>query len=212
LNRSWTIRLLLLTSEFSLLFIAIPLLIYYRVLPNLPIRFLLAGALAAFLLLRRSPGFQTSELFSLANVASGPPPLFLRDASCLLSVGLAVRVIAPELLFSSPKRAPAFSALVMLHHPVLSVFPQELLCRAFLFRRNDPLFDNGWAMILASTFVQIIFRYWLAVGLSVLGGLVFAVAFHSSKSLMLACLEHASFGNFLFTMGRGRILYHGSRF
>lgn len=209
-------RLLLLTLEFSVLFVAIPLLIYYRLLPNLPIPYLLATALAAFWILRRTPGFQTSELFSLANVSSHLPALLLRDAICLLALGLAVRFYAPSLLFSFVKRAPAFWALVMLLYPILSVFPQELLYRAFLFRRYQPLFGNGWAMILASAlafgFVHIIFRNWLAVGLCVLGGALFAVTYHSSQSLPLACLEHALFGNFLFTIGLGKFFYHGSRF
>lgn len=209
-------RLLLLTLEFSVLFVAIPLLIYYRLLPNLPIPYLLATALAAFWILRRTPGFQTSELFSLANVSSHLPALLLRDAICLLALGLAVCFYAPSLLFSLVKRAPAFWALVMLLYPILSVFPQELLYRAFLFRRYQPLFGNGWAMILASAlafgFVHIIFRNWLAVGLCVLGGALFAVTYHSSQSLPLACLEHALFGNFLFTIGLGKFFYHGSRF
>ena len=209
-------RLILLTLEFSTVFVAVPLLIYYRVLPNLPIPYLLLTALVAFSLLRRSPGFQASQLFSMANVSAHLPALFLRDAVCLLALGLAVRIFAPELLFSFVKRAPAFWALVMLLYPVLSVFPQELLYRAFLFRRYEPLFGNRWAIIVASAlafgFVHIIFRNWISVALSVLGGLLFAITYHSSQSLLLACLEHALFGNFLFTIGLGKFFYHGSRF
>jgi hypothetical protein len=29
--------------------------------------------------------------------------------------------------------------------------------------------------------------------------------------LFLACLDHAIFGNFLFTIGLGQFFYHGSR-
>jgi uncharacterized protein len=208
--------LLLLTVEFCFLFIAIPLLIYYRFLPNLPIPYLLAASTASFLLLRRIPGFQTSELFSLANASSHLPAFLLRDSVCLLCLAFAVRFFAPELLFSFVKRAPSFWALVMLLYPILSVFPQELLYRAFLFRRYEPLFGSGWGMILASVFAfgfgHIIFRNWLAVPLCVLGGALFAFTYHSSQSLLLACLEHALFGNFLFTIGLGKFFYHGSRF
>ena len=209
-------RLLFLILEFSFLFFALPLLIYYRVLPNLPIPYLLASSLVAFLLLRRTPGFQTAELFSLANVSSHLTALLLRDAFCLLALGLAVRFLAPEMLFSLVRRAPAIWALVMLLYPILSVFPQELLFRAFLFRRYQPLFGQGWVMIaisaLAFGFVHIIFRNWFAVGLCVLGGLLFSVTYYSSQSLMLACLEHAIFGNFLFIIGLGKSFYHRSRF
>ena len=207
---------LLLPVEFCFLFIAIPLLIYHRLLPNLPIPYLLVASSASFLLLRRTPGFQTAELFSLANVSSHIPALLLRDAVCLLCLAFALRFFASELLFSFIKRAPAFWALVMLLYPVLSVLPQELLYRAFLFRRYEPLFGSGWGMILASAFafgfVHIIFRNWLAVALCVLGGTLFAFTYQSSQSLPLACLEHALFGNFLFTIGLGKFFYHGSRF
>lgn len=209
-------RLLLLALEFSFVFVAIPLLIYYRLIPNLPIPYLLAAALAAFLVLRASPGFHSSELFSIVNLSSYLPAVLLRDAICLLALGLAVRLFAPELLFSFIKRSPAFWALVMLLYPILSVFPQELLYRAFLFRRYEPLFGSGWTMIFVSAlafgFVHIIFRNWLAVALCVLGGGLFAVTYHSSHSLLLACLEHTLFGNFLFTIGLGKFFYHGSRF
>ena len=69
-----------------------------------------------------------------------------------------------------------------------------------------------FASALAFGFVHIIFRNWLAVGLCVLGGALFAFTYHSSQSFLLACLEHAVFGNFLFTIGLGKFFYHGSRF
>ncbi len=208
-------RLLLLGIEFALLFAAIPLLIYYRVIPNLPIPYLLAAALGGFLILRRDPAFQIPQLFSLANFAPHLPSLFLRDAFCLLPLGLAVRLFAPELLFSLVKRAPAFWALVMVLYPLVSVFPQELLYRAFLFHRYEPLYGSALAMPIASAlafgFVHLIFRNWLSVGLCILGGLLFAVTYRSSGSLLLACLEHALFGNFLFTIGLGKFFYRSSR-
>ena len=76
-------------------------------------------------------------------------------------------------------------------------------------------FVSGWAMLLASAlafgFVHIIFRNWLAVGLCVIGGLLFSLTYHSSGSLLLACLDHAIFGNFLFTIGLGEFFYHRLR-
>jgi uncharacterized protein len=209
-------RIFLLILEFAALFVVLPLFIYYRVLPNLPIPYLLIAALGSFLILRRTPGFQTSKLFSLANVSSHLPALLLRDVICLLMLAAAVRLFAPELLFSLVKRTPGFWALVMLLYPVVSVFPQELLYRAFLFRRYEAIFGNDWAMVavsaLAFGFVHIIFRNWLVVGLCVLGGFLFALTYHSSQSILLACLEHAVFGNFLFTIGLGKFFYHDSRF
>jgi membrane protease YdiL (CAAX protease family) len=90
-----------------------------------------------------------------------------------------------------------------------------LLYRAFFFHRYRPLFGSGWTMLLASGlafgFVHIIFGNWLAVALCVLGGWLFAFTYYSSNSLLLTCLDHAIFGNFIFTIGLGRSFYHGAR-
>jgi uncharacterized protein len=208
-------RLFLLALEFSFFFIALPLLIYDRILPNLPIPYLLASALAAFLILRHDPSFDSSRLTSWGSVRANLARLLVRDAVLLALLGLAVRFFAPQLLFSFVKRAPLFWAAVMLLYPLLSVYPQELLYRAFFFHRYQPLFGTGWTMLLASAvafgFVHIIFGNGLAVGLCVIGGFVFSFTYQHSGSLPLACLDHALFGNFLFTIGLGQFFYHGSR-
>jgi membrane protease YdiL (CAAX protease family) len=208
-------RLFLLALEFSFFFIGFPLLIFYRVLPNLPIPYLLVSALAALLILRHDPSFDSSQLISWGSVWPRLFPLLLRDAVLLALLGLAARFFAPQLLFSLVKRAPLLWAAVMFLYPLLSVYPQELLYRAFFFHRYQPLFGSGWAMLLASSlafgFVHIIFGNWQAVGLCVIGGFLFSITYQHSGSLLFTCLDHALFGNFLFTIGLGQFFYHGSR-
>lgn len=208
-------RLALLAAEFGLVFVAIPLLIYDRRLPNLPIPILLAAALVAFFILCRDPNFQIAQLVSLKNILPYLPALLLRDTVLLAALGSATYFFAPDLLFSFVKRSPSFWALVMVLYPLLSVFPQELLYRAFFFHRYQTLFGNGWALFMVSAlafgFVHIIFGHWLSVILCVIGGLLFALTYHSSGSLLLACIDHAIFGNFIFTIGLGKFFYHDSR-
>jgi len=207
--------LLIRALEFSAIFIAVPLLIYYRVIPNAPIPFLLIAAIAAFFVLHHDPTFPGARLIAWNNAWPHLLPLFLRDAVCLALLALAVRLFAPELLFSFVRRAPAFWALVMLLYPLVSVYPQELLFRAFLFHRYQPLFGSSWGVILASAlafgFVHIIFGNRLAVVLSMVGGFLFSLTYQQTGSLLLTCLDHAIFGSFLFTIGLGRFFYHGSR-
>lgn len=209
------IRLALLALEFSFIFVGVPLLIYFRILPNLPIPYLLAGALVAFFLLRADPSFDSHQLVSWGHLQRVLPSLLLRDAVFLAILAIAVRLFAPDLLFSLVKRAPVLWCLVVVLYPLVSVYPQELLYRSFFFHRYAPLFGPGWTMLLASAlafgFVHIIFGNWLAVALCVIGGFLFSLTYHSSGSLLLACLDHAIFGNFIFTIGLGRFFYHGSR-
>ncbi len=209
------LRLLFLALEFVFLFVGVPLLVFYRVIPNLPIPYLLLAAFVAFLILRRDPSFDSARLISVRGVSANLPMLLLRDAIFLALLGLAVRLFAPQLLFSFVKRAPALWALIMLLYPLVSVYPQELLYRAFFFHRYQALFGSGWTMLVASAlafgFVHIIFGNWLAVGLCTIGGLLFAFTYHSSGSMLLTCIDHALFGNFIFTIGLGQFFYHGAR-
>jgi membrane protease YdiL (CAAX protease family) len=208
-------NLLLLAFEFVLIFLGAPLLIFYRVVPNLPILYLLVAGLAAFLFLRHDPTFNSDQLLSASDIRAGLPGLLLRDAILLLLLGLAVRIFAPQLLFSFVKHSPGFWALVMLLYPLLSAYPQELLYRAFFFHRYQPLFGSGSTMLVASAcafgFVHIIFGNWLSVALCMIGGFLFSLTYQHSGSLLLTCIDHAIFGNFLFTIGLGQFFYHGSR-
>jgi membrane protease YdiL (CAAX protease family) len=202
-----------LVFEFVLLFIGIPLLIFYRVLPNVPILYLLAIALGAMLLLSRDASFDSDRVLSASGILKNLPSLFLRDLAFLILLAIAVRIFAPELLFSLVKRSPVFWALIMVFYPLVSVYPQEILYRAYFFHRYRPLFGSGWTMFIASAcafgFVHVIFGNWVAIALSAVGGLLFAVTYSSSGSLLLTCIDHALFGDFLFTIGLGRFFYHG---
>jgi uncharacterized protein len=206
---------ILLATEFLLLFVALPLLIYYRLVPNWPIPYLLVAGALAYAFMRREPGFAPVNLFSLRGIVPNLPSVLVRDAVCLLMLGLTVRLFAPQLLFSLIKSSPGFWALIMVLYPLLSVLPQEILYRAFFFHRYQPLFGSGWAMFavsaLAFGFAHIILGNWIAVALCTIGGLLFALTYQSSGSLLLTCLDHALFGNFIFTIGIGQFFYHGSR-
>ena len=132
----------------------------------------------------------------------------MRDTVFLVLLGLAVRLFAPQLLFSLIKRAPRFWLLIMLFYPLLSVYPQELIYRAFFFHRYQPFIWQRHAADLASAlafgFVHIIFGNWLAVALCIIGGLLFSFTYQHTGSLLFTCVDHAIFGNFFFTIGLGR--------
>jgi len=206
---------LLLTLEFVGFFVIPPLLISLKIIPNFPIPYLLLAAVAGFLILRRNPAVRSATLFSWRGILPQLGPVLFRDAILLILLGLAVRIFAPEFLFSLIRRQPVFWALIMLLYPLLSVCPQEFLYRAFFFQRYQPLFGSGRGMIAASSlafsFVHIIFGNWLAVGLCVLGRLLFSLTYHRSGSLLLASIDHALFGNFIFTIGLGQFFHHGPK-
>jgi membrane protease YdiL (CAAX protease family) len=208
-------KIALLSLEFAAVFIVAPLLLYFRWIPNAPIPFLLALALVAWLMLRHDPQFDSTHLSNVGAASRNLWPVLLRSAILCVVLGLGVWRFAPELLFSFVKRSPTFWGIVMVGYPLLSVYPQELIFRAYFFHRYQALFGAGWAMIAASAlafgFVHISFGNWISVVLSMVGGFLFALTYHQSGSLFLASLEHAFFGNFIFTIGLGQFFYHGTR-
>ena len=102
----------------------------------------------------------------------------------------------------------------MLLYPILSVYPQGIVYRAFVFDRYRDLFGPPWAIVLASAFVftyaHIVFRNWLALILTFLGGVLFGIRFLQTDSLLVTSFEHALYGCFLFTVGVGRSFHHAS--
>jgi membrane protease YdiL (CAAX protease family) len=208
-------RVLLLALEFLAVYAGIPLLIYFRRIPNLPIPYLLVAGFISFFLLRCDPRFPAAQLFSWGNYRPFLSSILIRDAICLVFLSLAVCLLAPQYLFSLIRRSPSLWLLIFFLYPLVSVYPQELFYRAFFFHRYRPLFGTGWGMVAASAlafgFVHIIFRNWLAVGLCVIGGMLFSLTYQTSDSLLLTCLDHAVFGDFLFTIGLGQFFYHGFR-
>ena len=130
---------------------------------------------------------------------------FLLISVLLLSI---LYVVYPAHLFDMPRQAPMLWLGLMVLYPLLSVYPQELLYRTFFFRRYSSLFTQQRHLLLANAllfgWMHIVFHNGLAVLYTVLGGYLFADTYHKSGSLRLSCLEHALYGNLIFTIGYGQ--------
>ena len=205
---------LFLILESIALFLALPL--AYRFspvrIPALPLLWVVT-AYAAWQLLR-DPHLNRVRLWNAGELPGRLAVMLGIFAVVALAIWLGVRRFAPELEWSFVRRNPVFWAVVMVAYPVLSVYPQGLLYRAFFFERYAPLFPGRWTMIVASAaafaFLHIIFRNWLAVGLTFFGGLLFAARYAETGSLATSSFEHALYGCWLFTVGLGQYFYHGT--
>jgi membrane protease YdiL (CAAX protease family) len=197
------------------LYAAIPLLFYFRLLPNAPLPALVLAAALAWLWLRRRPGAQEASLWNWPAARAGLARILPRTVLGCAVIGAGVAAWMPDRLFRFVRQAPGFWALVMILYPVISATAQELLYRAFFFHRYRPLLGQGAGAVAASAvlfgFAHIIFGAWLSVALSALGGVLFSLTYLRSGSLALAAIEHAIYGDFLFTIGLGEFFYHGAR-
>lgn len=200
--------------EFLLLFVGLPL--AYRFspvrMPALPLLWVVVGYAGWRLL--RDPQFDREKLWNWGGLSGHLGAILMVFAMVALGLWLGVRRFAPEMEWSLIRQHPVFWAVVMVAYPVLSVFPQGILYRAFFFERYAILFPGKWAMIVASAaafaFLHIIFRNSLAVALTFAGGLLFATRYAETGSLATSSFEHALYGCWLFTVGLGSYFYHGT--
>ncbi len=206
--------------ECAVLFAGVPLLIYFGILP-LRLMMLVLGlfgiTVLVFLLLDRS--FDRKQLWNRLGAKRELKqilPVFFAGAFLML-IGTILHDgfgWGHDLLFAFPKNNPSIYIAIMLLYPLFSVYPQELLYRAFFFHRYAILFRTPTAMIIASAlafgWAHLIFENVLAVALSTAGGLLFAWTYHRSKSLAACWLEHALYGDWLFTVGLGWYFFTGS--
>jgi membrane protease YdiL (CAAX protease family) len=164
--------------------------------------------------LARDPRFDQRRLWNLGQLPGHAGAIVAIFALVALVQWLAVRRFAPQLEWGLVRQHPAIWTVVMVAYPVLSVYPQGLLYRAFFFERYAVLFPGKWGMIVASAaafaFLHIIFRNTLAVSLTFLGGLLFAARYAQTGSLATSSFEHALYGCWLFTVGLGQYFYHGT--
>jgi len=202
--------------EFVFLFVAIPAAFFVMqrmgafppLIPTLLIAFL--GCLLMLLADRR---FNRRNLWRLRRLAPETPRIvFLFLAGAIVMAG-AVMLFWPDRLLSLPLRNTRLWAIIMIAYPVFSVYPQELVYRAFLFHRYRPLFRSRAALILASAgafgLMHIVFQHWLSVLLTFAGGLLFAWTYARTRSTLASTVEHALYGCFVFTIGMGSFFYGG---
>ena len=200
--------------EFLVLFVALPL--AYRFapvrIPALPLLWVVTAY--AWVQLARDERFDRGRLWNIGALPGRIGVILAIFAVAALLIWLGVHRWAPRLEWSFVRQNPAFWAIVMVAYPVLSVYPQGIIYRAFFFERYAGFFPSGWAMILASAaafaFMHIIFRNWLAVALTFAGGLLFATRYAETGSLATSSFEHALYGCWLFTVGLGQYFYHGT--
>ena len=172
-------------------------------------------AVYCLIMLRRDASFDRSELWNSRPLPSQLTSIFLLFAIGVVVIGALVYEFAPALLFSFVRAHPVVWAFVMLLYPLLSVYPQGIIYRAFVLHRYRDFFaampQKKWALILLSalafSLMHTVFRNAVAVVLTFAGGVLFARRHLETRSLLVSSFEHALYGCFVFTIGLGQFFY-----
>jgi membrane protease YdiL (CAAX protease family) len=122
-------------------------------------------------------------------------------------------LLRPHAFLSLMNASPSLWVFIMVAYPLVSVFPQEVIYRVFFFDRYPALFGGGFWAILASavvfSFGHITFHNWPAMGLTLLGGWLFATTYRRTCSIWLVVVEHVLYGWAVFTIGYGEFFLEG---
>lgn len=116
----------------------------------------------------------------------------------------------PRDLFVVILNKPKLWGVILFVYSLFSVYPQELIYRTFYFQRYEALFNNKKLFLFINAIIfslaHLFFRNTLVIGLTFLGGLLFAFTFNKTRSTLLVTVEHAIYGCWLFTVGMGSML------
>lgn len=200
--------------ECALLFGLVPVMHAMGWLPVPLLALLFGAAVFCGAVLRRDRLFRWSDLWrARASFGEWRRVMITFAVAVPLLAGL-LYWLRPESLFALPRQRPYAWLLVVALYPLVSVYPQEIIYRAFFLHRYRVLFGDGWWMVAASAlafgFAHITFHNWVAVALTVPGGILFARTWRRTDALIFVAFEHALYGACVFTVGLGDFLLEGT--
>ncbi|WP_062059103.1 CPBP family intramembrane glutamic endopeptidase [Aquimarina longa] len=128
----------------------------------------------------------------------------------MVITGVYVFFVAPDKLFSVILKKPELWILILFVYTFLSVWPQEIIYRTFFYKRYAALIKNKWLFIFINAILfslaHLFLGSFLVQLLTFIGGVLFAYTYQKTKSTILVSIEHAIYGNWLFTVGMGEML------
>jgi membrane protease YdiL (CAAX protease family) len=174
---------------------------------------ILVGGIAGAVVLIRDPTFRSRQLVSGFGGRAEVRRVLVRTAGVWLVLLAAAALFAPS-LFPFPRARPVVWAIVMVLYPI-SAWAQEIAYRPFFFHRYGALFRRPAARVAASGLLfgwgHIAVNNLLAIVLASAAGVLFAWTYERSRSTLLVTLEHALYGDFVFSVGLGSLFYTTAR-
>lgn len=198
--------------EFALIFVIGPVLFAWVI----PYRFLF---LAIWLVFFYALAALWQGGFEMRRLVTGWRKIRWRYFAVIYAISIAVFSALTYALF--PERLFPFFALgrwgiwaaIIVLYPLLSAWPQEVIFRAFYFRRYDAILPKQGARLLNAalfSWAHLFYGHWVVFALTFVGGYIFAKSYLIHQRLAEATLFHALLGNLIFTTGLGALFYSGN--
>ena len=207
-------------AEIVLFWLGVPVLVVaYRLLftdaraPIIPL--LILGAIGGAVLLRRDPTYNLGKFWDRKPLLSALRVILPRFVVLATVMAAIIAIWFPANLFEFPRRRPDIWAVVMVGYPIVSVFAQGVVYRGVFLHRYRGVLGEGWAIIAVGAAIfglaHVVMLEWMAVAITLVGGLLFTATQLKHRSLLASGLEHAMYGCWAFTVGYGEFLFAGSR-
>ncbi len=205
-----------LAVEFVAVFVLLPasLVLVRSHINYIIVPLIILAALICCRVLCSDKSFDRRRLLSISGMQTHLVRMLVRFIVLGTPVAVVYALSGEDRFLQFPRQATLFWGIIMFSYPIFSAFPQELIFRSFLFHRYEPLFGDGWKMMIASAIsfglAHLFLLNWVAPMMSAVGGLLFANTYRRSGSLLTVSLEHGLWGDLLFTLGLGWYFYGGS--
>jgi len=134
--------------------------------------------------------------------------------------GVVLAVVAkrcvPEWFLSLPMDHPRRWLAICVLYPLLSVCPQEMIYRVFFFDLASGMFPGlgKWWLVVVNAmlfgFAHVVFGNVWAPLMAMAGGVMFASNYASRRSFLCVVVEHAMWGDLIFTLGLGPVFAGGT--
>tara|TARA_B100000809_G_C15127564_1_gene526933 strand:+ start:1347 stop:1982 length:636 start_codon:yes stop_codon:yes gene_type:complete len=204
-----TSKHIFLVTELVSLFVVIPIILSLNIHPFIKLTPVLIGVLYCIYTSIKQHLFSLKELLEI-KLHKVWKPITIQIGLFVIGSTLLMYFFNNENLFIVLRKNWVIWLAITFFYSVFSVYPQEFLYRTFFFKRYSILFKNSSVLIVINALVfsiaHLVFNNLLVLGLTFIGGILFAFTYNKSKSLLLTSIEHAFYGSWLFTLGMGEML------
>jgi membrane protease YdiL (CAAX protease family) len=199
-----------LLTEFVLVYLLIPLLLFFKMIVFSKMNILFLLAIISLLLLCCDRNFDKKVFLRFHCTKNQLLTIFWRFGLSSAGILLLILIFSPNSFSLVPLNKPLPWIASSISYLSMSVIPQELLYRAYLFHRYRLLFKGKLLPIVISTlsfsFAHIVYENYFALGLTLIGGYFFSVTYQKSRSLIITVVEHFMYGMLIFSSGVGDII------
>ena len=200
--------------EFVLFFFIAPLTLAVALPPNWMFPMLGLVTLIGIVLLATTPGFRWRELVTGAGRISWALVCAVSLGTLILGYAL-LSLTFPEARWFLLRQNPSLMVMIALLYPLVSALPQEIVFRPLFFRRYEAILTRraDVAILLNATvfsFAHLMYWSWVVVGMTWVGGLIFAYSYRMRGNFPEAVISHSLAGVVIFALGLGVFFYSGN--